>query len=168
MKKNKGYTLAELLVIIAIIGILISLTSYTITRVINASRNNIKEQELNSLMDAGKSYINTVIDGEDTYSFTSGNYSGYDFILYLVNNCLSESTKKCDKSTDVNTGEITVSLEVPMASLKEYIDEDKYNVGFCGMHSSIIINKNSNGYYVIDGVDIKKDATTSAKKCVKS
>ena len=119
-------------------------------------------------MDAGKSYINSVIDGEDTYSFTSGNYSGYDFLLYLVDKCSTEPTKKCSKSSDATTGEITISLDVPMSALKEYIDEDKYNVGFCGMHSTIILNKNSNGYYEVDGIEIKKDTTTSAKKCVKS
>ena len=165
MKKTKGFTLAELLVIILIIGLLISLTGYTITRVVKQSREKIKEQELTSLLDASKTYMNEVIEGDDSYPFEDGNYKGYDFINNLAKNCKKYKTCSYTSQDDINE-KYSVELYIGLNSVKDYIDVNKYYDGKCTMYAYIDISKNKNGYFVVDGLQVKAASTTKAKLCV--
>lgn len=165
MKKNKGFTLAELLVIIVIIGLLVSLTGYTVTRVIKQSKENIKEQELNSLLEASKTYMNEVIEGDDIYPFEDGNYKGYDFISNLAKNC--KKYKTCSYTSQDDTNEkYSVELYIGLNSVKDYIDINKYNDAKCTIYAYMDISKNKNGYFVVDELQVKPASTTKAKTCV--
>ena len=165
MKKNKGFTLAELLVIIVIIGLLISLTSYTVTRVVRQSRENIKEQNLKALVDSATTYMNQVVDGKDSYPFEDADYSGYKFLTQAVEKCRTYSTCNVTYSDDV-AKKYTVELYVGLTRLEDYIDTSKYVAGRCNMNAYLTIETNSNGYYVLKSLEVKPGSTTKAKTCV--
>ena len=171
MKKSKGYTLAELLVIIAIIGLLISITSYSITRVLKASKDNIKEQELNSLVDAGKTFMNAVIDGSDKFRFNDINIGGYDFIEHVATKCSSYgSNKECSQSSAIVNGDEKNYYTVKLypANLTNYIDTSKYyDGGRCEFVVKLEINKNKNGYYIVDGIEVNPASGVKGKTCVR-
>ena len=168
MKKNKGFTLAELLVIIVIVGLLIGLTGYTVTRVMKQSRENIKEENLKNLMDTGKMYLNQVIDGNDTYKFSDGDYTGYKFLTNLAENCGNYSKKVCDYTKkDTTNNKYTVKLEFTISTLKDYVNLNEYgDDSKCGMYAYINISKNDKGYYIFEGLDVKPSDTTKASTCI--
>ena len=165
MKKNKGFTLAELLVIIVIIGLLIGLTGYTVTRVVKQSRENIKAQNLKSLIDSANTYMNQVVEGKDEYHFENGNYSGYKFLVNVAENCGMYSSCKYTNKDDVG-GKYTAELYVSLTSLNGYIDTSKYVDGKCNMNAYVSISKNDKGYYILDGLEVKAANKTKAKTCV--
>ena len=168
MKKNKGFTLAELLVIIVIVGLLISLTGYTVTRVIKQSRENIKEQNLKSLLDSATTYVDQVVDGKETFSFPNGGFNGYKFLVNIMDNCETFNKNVCEfTSKDTVNNKYVAKVAVKLSSLKDYIDTSKYaDDNKCGMFAYITITKNDKGYYVFEGVEVKASDKTEAKTCV--
>jgi len=165
MKKNKGFTLAELLVIIVIVGLLISLTGYTVTRVIKQSRENIKEQNFKSLLEAGNTYMHQVIDGKEVYKFNDGDFTGYKFLTNVVEKCSSYNTCKTTSVDDTN-GKYTFELYISLANLKDYIDTSKYVDDKCTINAYLTVEKNKNGYYEVNGIEVKAGGQTKAKTCV--
>ncbi|MCR5483649.1 MAG: type II secretion system GspH family protein [Bacilli bacterium] len=165
MKRSKGFTLAELLVIIVIVGLLISLTGYTVTRVIKQSRENIKEQNFKSLLEAGNTYMHQVIDGKEVYKFNDGDFTGYKFLTNVVEKCGSYNTCKTTSADDTN-GKYTFELNISLANLKDYIDTSKYADGKCNINAYLTLEKNKNGYYEVIGLEVKAESKTNAKTCV--
>ncbi len=165
MKRSKGFTLAELLVIIVIIGLLISLTGYTVTRVIKQSRENIKEQNFKSLLEAGNTYMHQVIDGKEVYRFNDGDFTGYKFLANVFEKC--GSYDNCNiTSVDDESGKYTFELYIGLVNLKDYIDTSKYVDGNCRINAYLTLEKNKNGYYEVIGLEVKAGSKTKAKTCV--
>ncbi len=169
MKKNKGFTLVELLAIIVIVGLLIGLTGYTVTKVLKRTKENIKEQNLSALVDAGNTYMNQVVDGKDTYQFGDSNYSGYKLLTTIAENCdkYSENTCKVIKKDTVNniySGRLMFSLD----ELKDYIDISKFSEDKCFLYAYVTVTKNDKGYYILDKIEVKPSDDTKAKECVLS
>ena len=156
MRKNKAFTLAELLVIIVIIGLLISLTGVVMTRVMKGTKQNIKEEELKTLVDAANSYMTDVINDKNVYGFEDSNLSGYDFLSNLVSKCEDYTPKACEYiENNTETGIYKVKLSVNPSNLKDYVDMTKYVVDNCGLDAYIDISTNSRGYYVLEKLEVK-------------
>ena len=162
MKKNSGLTLAELLVIIVVIGLILTLTFTSISAILKQTKNNIKETEMKTVYEAAKSYLNDVIEGEKTFRFGVDELTGYSFLEYLANNCNSGT---CTKTVDGDTYNIV--LFVPMNMFKDYLEVEKFNSSRCSTEAKIIFKKNSYGYYELNSITVDKDRNVKAETCVK-
>ena len=166
MKKNKGLTLVELLVIIVVIGLLLTITSMSVTRIMQGTKKNIREQELSALCDGAKSYFNDVINGDESYILAGPSYKGYSFLEKIsdlefctnINNCLTT------KDGDVYTTEIKLT---PSSNFEKYIEADKYKLSSCAVVATIKYSKNSYGYLQLNSLDVAPASGTKAEKCVK-
>ena len=167
MKQNKAFTLAELLVIIVIIGLLISLTGVVMTRVMKGTKDNIKEQELKTLVDAAQSYMTDIVNDKNVYGFEDFNYSGYDFLENLVKKCNGGYRgNTCKYREAPSDGNYKIKLFINPSNLKDYVDMSKYIPGNCGLDAYIDISTNKHGYYVLDKLEVKPGENTKAKTCV--
>ncbi len=163
MKKNSGLTLAELLVIIVIIGLILTITISSISGIMKDTKKNIKETEMKTVYEGCKSYLNDVIEGDKTFKFNGVDYSGYSFLKYLAESCNSRTICTSSKDGDNYTAE----LFVPMTLFKDYVEADKFNVTNCSTVATIKLSKNSYGYYELNSINVDKDINTKAEKCVK-
>ena len=164
MKKNSGLTLAELLVIIVVIGLILTLTITSISTVLRQTKKNIKETEMKTVYEAAKSYLNDVVEGDKTFRLSTQDVSGYSFLEGLAN-CTTSSI--CETTKDGDS--YTTILFVPMKTFKEYLDTDKFNISKCSTEATIKLKKNSYGYYELSSITVDKDSRTNVKAetCVK-
>lgn len=163
MKKNSGLTLAELLVIIVIIGIILTITISSISGIMKDTKKNIKETEMKTVYEGCKSYLNDVIEGDKTFKFNGKDYSGYSFLKYLAESCNSKGLCETSPEGDGYISEVFI----PMTYFKDYVEADKFNVTNCSTVATIRLFKNSYGYYELNSINVDKDINTKAEKCVK-
>lgn len=163
MKKNSGLTLAELLVIIVVIGLILTITITSISGLLKETKHNIKETEMKTVYEGCKSYLSDVVEGDKSYKFNGVDKSGYAFLKQLVEAC--NIPRMCEV-TEAD-GVYTAKLFVPMTLFKEYVEADKFNTGNCSTEATIKISKNSYGYYELNSITVDKDTNVKADTCVK-
>lgn len=127
--KNKGFTLVELIAVIAIIGVLVVLFAPMISNIFTGTKNALKDIDKQELNDGVKTYLTTVQDNgvyldshyiyddkcniQDaisnyvpvTYKISEGNeVAGYDFIKYAAQNDLYITAETLVKYGYFNSG----------------------------------------------------------------
>ncbi len=173
MKNNKGFTLVELLAVIMVIGMLLVLTSSSVIRITRESRNNIKESEFKSFLDAGKEFLTDVIESDGkvtikpvTSDGNDGEYYGYNFLEYVGGCEKNEYCKRTEGSPIV-----TRTVYFDSSLMGKYIDLEKYNAeasnNKCGLKANITVELNKNGYYVLKDIDVLARDGVNYKTCVK-
>lgn len=179
-KNNKGFTLAELLAVIIIIGLIMAITSTSVIGTMKKARAAMKESQMNSLLDAGKEYINDVID--DNASLTpqvaegseTNSYKGYDFLTYIgtCDYTVAANAKYCIKGeTDAGTTTITRVVYFDSSALKDYIELDNYNISdsnnLCKLKAEVKVELNKHGYYQLLDIKVVPRTGITANRCVK-
>ena len=127
--KNKGFTLVELLAVIAVMGVVMVLVMPTMLKAFNSARKELRKYQGVGLEDAARMYINE-IDNETasftmTEDFTSSDgtvynvgskINGYDFKEYIY------SKQDPDNVEAINDNAITIPVKV-------LVDNGYYNKG---------------------------------------
>lgn len=99
MKKNKGFTLVELLAVISILGVVMILVVPTMLRALGNAKKELSKYDLEGVEDAGKMYVTDLDEGIRDYTYTGKTaivvnektitpgtvLSGYDLKVYIIN-----------------------------------------------------------------------------------
>ncbi len=80
--KNKGFTLVEVIAVIAIIGLLVVIATSSVSKYLTSSRESVKESSLKDAQDAALSYALTLFIPDScaytgSKSIDESNYSSY-------------------------------------------------------------------------------------------
>ena len=167
MKKNSGLTLVELLVIVVVIGLLLTITSVSVTSIMKGTKKNIKEQEMSALYDGAKSYFNDVINGDASYIIGANTYSGYDFLLKIADLDTCTNVNVCLTSKDAYNNYTTELKLTPSSTFEKYIEAEKYKLSACTVVATLKYSKNSYGYFELTSLDVTKASSTKNETCVK-
>lgn len=97
---KKGFTLAELLCVIIIIGILFTLAIPSITNIINNEKDNISETMQSIILQALELYIQ---DNSDIYPKTNGNVYCISFNQLITDEYLTEPLQDPTSGNEINT-----------------------------------------------------------------
>lgn len=151
MKKSKGFTLIELLAVIVIVGILITLVSIGVTKYVKTSKEKVKVQAAEEIIEIAKAYMTTnnvyfvstktlVEEGYLESNFTDPNtgkeHQDSDDNIFVIT-CTDDS---CTKDTNVSangfsTDKFYLSLNSTLNkallsgdSASEYFSFDKKNL----------------------------------------
>lgn len=168
MKKNNGLTLAELLVIIVVIGLLITVSSVSVTNIMKNTKRTIKKQEMTSLYDGAKSYFTDVVNGDASYKFDGLDpLSGYDFLVKISDTSFCRDKYVCKTIKDDLNFTTTIYLKPSTDNFAKYIQSEKYNLDSCTVKVDINYSKNKYGYLELTGIDVTKGDSVKVDKCVK-
>lgn len=98
---NKGFTLVELVVVVAILLLLSTIAVVSVTATLKKSDSDISEVNNSQIIDAAKRYVNDNIDSFNCNN-TSNPVNVSDLIKYGYLETKSSSTKKVNVTLDYN------------------------------------------------------------------
>lgn len=152
MKKN-GFTLVEVLAVISILGVVMVFVVPNLISAFYKSRDILSDYEKNTIIDAGKMYIEDIDAGLKTYN----GYSGYDFKKYAVEN----SGIVVSLTTLIDEGYYDSSCTSKLCEkyTKSKLDDSSPKVE-CNLNLSLTVGE-ENGYLVTTGYN----ASLSGKDC---
>jgi len=128
---NKGFTLIELIVTIVILGVVMSIGTYSIISIVNSSKEENYESLIKNIKSAVETYAIECKYAKTTsvtcssqltlgdlvkYGYLSGNGKNSDSEYTLVNPKDNKSIASCTIKYTYNNGKVTVSAVSPSGS----------------------------------------------------
>ena len=130
---KKGFTLVELLGVIMILGIILTITIYSVNSILNDSESSLSDVQKSTLEESAKIYyLKEGIDNE-----SNGSYSGTVCVSvdYLANyGYLDKNTIYDPETTDEITGYVKITNEVKAGKYTDnYVYEYQSNESECSV-----------------------------------
>ena len=173
MKKSKGFTLLELLAVIVIVGILITLVSIGVTKYVKTSKEKVKVQAAEEIIEIAKAYMSTnnvyfvstktlvdegYLEGNFTDPNTGKEHQGSDNANIFVITCTDNS---CTKDTNVSadgfsTDKFYLSLNSTLNEKLTLADSTSEDFLFNKENLEVTIGSNTYTKYNTIGERIRK------------
>ena len=172
MKKSKGFTLIELLAVIVIVGILITLVSIGVTKYVKTSKEKVKVQAAEEIIEIAKAYMSTnnvyfvstktlVDEGYLESNFTDPNtgkeHQGSDANIFVITCTDNSCTKDTNVSADgFSTDKFYLSLNSTLNGKLTSDDSASGDFSFSKENLEVTIGNNTYTKYNTIGERIQK------------
>lgn len=121
--KNKGFTLVELLGVIAILGIIGSITVTIVSNIINKGLDDTNNAQIKSIEKAAKNWANANMFSNDLPKCNTGSCNSSISVSYLI----TEGYLDSDDITSPKTGE---SYKCSSVKITKDAENNKYSFDF--------------------------------------
>lgn len=191
MRKNKGFTLIELLAVILILGIVVTLTSMGVSKYLKTSKEKIKVQAKNEIIEIAKAYmatnnVNSVnvktlhdegyLEADVTNPTTGKNITNSDELKYMYvfkinseyrfSDIVDDNNEETNNEYDIDPKKVCEQcLKVPGAVCNSNNCYESYDI--IDEYNKIVIsnvNHSENQITMVDSYDMNEETIQSEKE----